>query len=231
MKRFLFFLLKKAVNSIAAILLAIIIYFLGASAISLIPVNSHTQHSDTSVAIYIRTNGVHTDIVVPATNHVTDWKQMLPPAQTLAANSQLGWLSFGWGDKGFYLQTPTWYQLKPSVAFKALFHLGTSAMHTSYSSLPAIDETCRRILISEKQYLQLVAYITSSFRLSNVGNTINIAGKHYGSNDAFYEGQGTYSLFYTCNTWANNALKACGQKACLWTPFDKAIFRWYDTGS
>jgi len=37
----------------------------------------------------------------------------------------------------------------------------------------------------------------------------------------------TACLFHTCNTWANNALKACGQKASLWTPFDTGIFYHY----
>jgi hypothetical protein len=35
------------------------------------------------------------------------------------------------------------------------------------------------------------------------------------------------SLFHTCNTWTNNALKACGQKACWWTPFEDGVFYAY----
>jgi hypothetical protein len=34
-------------------------------------------------------------------------------------------------------------------------------------------------------------------------------------------------MFHTCNTWANNGLKSCGQKAALWTPFDSGIFGQY----
>ena len=49
----------------------------------------------------------------------------------------------------------------------------------------------------------------------------------YGKNDAFYEATGRYSLFHTCNTWTNNALKIAGQKACVWTPFDTGIFYHY----
>lgn len=60
------------------------------------------------------------------------------------------------------------------------------------------------------------------------GRTIHI-GTHanYGLTDAFYDGVGRYNLFRTCNTWTNDALKACGQKACWWTPFDTGIFRQY----
>ncbi|MCX6352889.1 MAG: DUF2459 domain-containing protein, partial [Bacteroidetes bacterium] len=38
----------------------------------------------------------------------------------------------------------------------------------------------------------------------------------------------TSSLFYTCNTFTNQALKAGGLKACLWPPFDKGIFKKYE---
>ena len=41
-----------------------------------------------------------------------------------------------------------------------------------------------------------------------------VDANHYRSaNDAFYEAKGRYSLFFTCNTWTNNALKICKQKA------------------
>ena len=45
--------------------------------------------------------------------------------------------------------------------------------------------------------------------------------------DAFYDAKGSYNLTRTCNTWTNNALKAAGLKACLWTPFDSGIFWQY----
>jgi hypothetical protein len=49
----------------------------------------------------------------------------------------------------------------------------------------------------------------------------------YGKNDIFYEAKGSYSLFYTCNSWANQALKAASQKAALHTLTDTGIFRNY----
>jgi hypothetical protein len=49
----------------------------------------------------------------------------------------------------------------------------------------------------------------------------------YGKYDVFYEANGSYSLFYTCNSWANQALKSANQKAALWTISDSGIFRHY----
>lgn len=87
---------------------------------------------------------------------------------------------------------------------------------------------CRRIWISNNQYVRLCAYIQNSFKIDANGHIINIpTTANYNDNDAFYDAKRHYNLFYTCNTWANNALKAAGQKACIWTPFDKGIFYTY----
>jgi Protein of unknown function (DUF2459) len=70
--------------------------------------------------------------------------------------------------------------------------------------------------------------VSSSFVIDKKGEYKKIiTTANYNSNDAFYDANGRYSLFYTCNTWANNALKSCGQKACWWTPFDSGIFNLY----
>ncbi len=83
-------------------------------------------------------------------------------------------------------------------------------------------------MLNKDQYKGLVAYIDSSFRRDAKGNTLNIkTNANYNNQDAFYEAKRKYNLFYTCNTWANGALKACGQKAALWTVSDMGIFYHY----
>jgi uncharacterized protein (TIGR02117 family) len=84
------------------------------------------------VAIYILTNGDHTDIVVPVKNEVTDWSREMSFQNTIGHDTTAKYLAVGWGDKGFYLNTPTWSQLKFSTAFKAAFALSTSAIHATY---------------------------------------------------------------------------------------------------
>jgi uncharacterized protein (TIGR02117 family) len=74
------------------------------------------------VAIYIKTNGVHTDLVVPVKNEQLDWSREIKFSNAhLPDTTAIKYLAMGWGDKGFYLQTPTWADLKFSVAFKAAF--------------------------------------------------------------------------------------------------------------
>ncbi len=203
------------------------LYLLSAYLLSRIGISAE-KTDETHVAIYIITNGVHTDIVVPIRSPWIDWSRQVKFAHTQATDTAFQFLGMGWGDKGFYLETPTWADLKASVAFKAATGLSTTAIHATYYYNLKEDETCRKILISKEQYVRLIDYIIHSFQKNPDGEVINIkTNANYGKTDAFYEANGSYSLFHTCNTWANNALKACGQKACLWTPFDWGIFYHY----
>ncbi|WPV02844.1 TIGR02117 family protein [Mucilaginibacter sp. cycad4] len=180
------------------------------------------------LAIYILTNGDHTDIVVPVKNAITDWSKEISYQNTVAKDTTNQYLAIGWGDKGFYLGTPTWADLKFSTAFKATFALSTSAIHATYYPTMPESNDCKKIMISNDQYKRLVAFVDSSFKRDAAGKVINIkTNANYDQNDAFYEARGKYNLFYTCNTWANNALKTSGQTACVWTPFDRGIFYHY----
>jgi uncharacterized protein (TIGR02117 family) len=185
-------------------------------------------NSGNDVTMYILTNGVHTDLVVPLKNEQMDWSRDVRFENTVSKDTTAQFVAFGWGDKGFYLETPTWADLKFTTAFKAAFGLSTSALHTTFYKEMRESETCRKITISKQQYGQLVSYIKDTFTPDKNGRTQYIkTTANYGKWDAFYEANGTYSLFHTCNTWANNGLKKCGQKASLWTPFDTGIFYHY----
>lgn len=195
-----------------------------------VPVNRNAANHDAGdISIYIMTNGVHTDIVVPVKNEIMDWSTVTRFEHTESKDTTFRYVAFGWGDKGFYLQTPQWSDLKFSVAFKAMFHLGSTAMHVDFCSVMRTSKNCKEIKISKAAYQKLVQYLKNSFKYDEQGNVIQIETKDdgYGRDDAFYEAKGAYDLFNTCNTWANSALKACDQKACWWTPTDKGIFHQY----
>lgn len=223
-------LLRKGFKIIGYTIISIItfglLYLGSAYVLSRIAVNKHAS-SKKNIAIYILSNGVHTDIVTPIKNNYIDWSKTIHFNYTKSKDTTMQYLAFGWGDKGFYLETPTWSDLTFNVAFKAAFYLGSSAMHTTFYKTMHEDEECKKIDISNEEYEKLVAYIQQSFQTDSTGNYIYIPASTYGNDDAFYEAKEKYGLFYTCNTWANNALKACDQKACLWTPFQSGIFYQY----
>lgn len=221
---------KKLLKYIRIIIASVILFLIGywlfvyiASAISTTPVIEEPE-----IDIYILSNGVHTDIVVPTSNTTMNWQTLFPIANTSIKSTAPEYLALGWGNKGFYLETPTWNDLTFSTAFKAVFGLSESAIHATYHHSMKVNNTdCFKISISEKQYTKLCDYITTSLKLKNNKSIYIQTEANYGTTDAFYEANQSYSLFYTCNTWANNALKTCEQRAALWTPFDKGIIQHY----
>lgn len=85
------------------------------------------------------------------------------------------------------------------------------------------------MMITKTEYDRLIKYINDTFQRDQNGKSLLIkTNAVYDKNDAFYEANGKYSFLSTCNTWTNNALKAAGQKAALWTPSDRGIFLHYE---
>ena len=220
--------IKIILKYLGIFLLILVSYGILFSLLSIIQVNSNQNSIEVSkVDIFILSNGVHTDIVVPVKNDSFNWSKLIKFEHTKAKDLTAKYLAIGWGDRGFYLETPTWSDLKVSTALKAASGLSTSALHTTFYKAMKEGVGCKKITIDLNEYKKLIVFINDSFRLNN-GNVTKIDTKAvYGNNDAFYEAKGSYSLFYTCNTWANQALKAANQKAALWTITDSGIFRHY----
>jgi uncharacterized protein (TIGR02117 family) len=224
--------LKKAFRIVFKTLLGciafIVIYVLLAWGLSKIEVNSDASNPNQEITIYISTNGVHTDIVVPIKNEIKDWTTDIDFKNTQTKDSIMNFVGIGWGDKGFYLNTPEWADLKVSTALTAATGIGSTAMHTTFYKAIKEDETCKKIEISKQDYQALVQYISDSFQKDADAKTINIPNNYYGKTDTFYEANGSYSILKTCNTWANDALKSANQKAALWTATDTGIFCHYE---
>ncbi len=186
---------------------------------------------DQSVEIFVLSNGVHTDVVMPYKSGIKNWQKTFPSRLTKGKqrDKDFNWVAVGWGDKGFYLETPTWGDLTFGTAFRAAFGLSEAAVHATLYEEMQESEIAKSIHISRIQYKLLVKYIENS-----IVKGANGIHKHietdavYGDTDAFYESKGVYSMFHTCNTWANGALKSCRQRACWWTWNSSSILRLHE---
>ncbi|MDH1603748.1 TIGR02117 family protein [Empedobacter sp. GD03739] len=210
------------------LVLLIVVYLLAVVLLPLIPVNKQKDKPNDQITAYILTNGVHTDIVVPVKSETIDWSTFVPFSHT-KSKKEYKYIAFGWGDKGFYLDTPEWKDLKFSTAFNAAFWLGDSAMHTTFYDKMTESEDCKRVDLSVEEYQKLIVYIKQSFDLDQ-NNKVELIKTDavYGDSDSFYEVKRSYSLFFTCNTWAASALKAANKEGPLWTATQQGIFRHYE---
>jgi uncharacterized protein (TIGR02117 family) len=178
-----------------------------------------------SVTIFIESNGVHTDFVMPVKTMQWDWSRQLPYSDFELAGFSDEYIAIGWGDKGFFIGTPSWSDLKFSTAFNAAFGLSTTAMHVTYKRFhPEENERCRRLELSAVQYRILINYIQSSFRAKE-GKYLLIDHPGYSLHDRFYEANGTYSLFNTCNVWTGNGLRCIGVCTGAWTPLAGGVLQ------
>jgi len=179
------------------------------------------------VTVWLRTNGVHAELVLPAAAPY-DWRAELPPAEVvaakrLAATPALDWIAFGWGDRAFFMQTPTWAELRPGTALSALTGLGPAAMHVEYLARPQ-DYEAVPIGLSAAQYARLVEALREGFARDAAGRPIRIESSGYFDTDRFYEGTGHYSAILTCNEWIRRVLAAAGVRTAAWSPFDFPLF-------
>lgn len=203
----------------------IILYVISVFVFTYIPCNTDFEaSSNRTIEIYIVSNGVHTDLLLP-----TDNTQFLDSCLLAYQNSNKNtpqYIAYGWGDKGFYLDTPTWADLKFSTAFKATTGLSNTAMHiTLYQNKPKVDtQNVFKIMINANQLEKLREYVATDFDVENNKlKYINCCWYYKDKRDAFYDAKGTYSLFKTCNVWTNNGLKYAGIKTAIWAPFSKCV--------
>lgn len=203
------------------LLIAVGSYAVAAIILGLIPVNRDFREADPGVAIYVRGNGVHADIVVPSATSLHDWQDEFPhPGATTSAP----FISFSWGDRGFYLETPRWRDLRASIAFTALSGLGKAVMRVQFAGPPMTEHGDVVVQLSETQYRRLVAHIRYSFQRNSEGRLLPVAVPLNPRGSFYFEAVGSYSLLHTCNDWTRNALTDAGVRMPAWSPFYPAIF-------
>ncbi|PWR20471.1 TIGR02117 family protein [Zavarzinia compransoris] len=178
-----------------------------------------------TVTIFVHSNGAHVDIVVPLRAFGVDWAAEFGPAAfpfvDPAAASHVG---IGWGDREFYLNTPTWAELTPGRALTALFASKGALIHaTLWAEAPRPGPDTRPVTLGEAQYRRLVRDLKAGFARDGAGAARLIAGYRYGPADAFFEGVGTYSAVLTCNEWAAARLRKAGVPVGIWSPFPFGI--------
>ncbi len=213
-----------ALAIVALPLVFVALLWISSAILMRVAVNANHVPIEKGVRVYVLSNGVHVDIVVPVRHDVIDWARLVPATHVRGDVSDHDYIAFGWGDRGFWLDTPTWAELKPSTAFRALFYLSSTVMHAKYYreiDLP-VGPLCRSVELRDDEYRRLVAFIRGTF-VERDGAFVWVKDAHYAADDAFYESKGRYHLFKTCNVWANNALKAAGIKSAAWAPLHGAV--------
>lgn len=187
-----------------------------------IPRNAAWRAPSDGIHIFVESNGVHTGIVVPKVAAGIDWRGIARPAHLRDPRyGALDHLSFGWGERTFYLETPRWADVRIATVLDAAMGSDRTLMHLDHVARPHADATVREIVVTPDQYRRLAGYIVAGFRRG---------GAHrpgYFAYDAFYDGTGRYSAIRTCNAWTGDALAHAGVRVGAWTPFPWTVMWWF----
>ncbi len=188
------------------------------------------------IEIYITSNGFHTDIVIPIKNDfaTTETNLFKTLAQDAVLNSYFQsnykWLSVGWGDKGFYNESYNGNFPSVSSCLNAALLPSETLMHIDfYRNNLREGKNCKKIKLKSDEYHNLLQHIERSFRTvkedskSKIIKFIRLPQKGYSNSDFFFEAEGNYHLFYTCNSWTNEGLKEANQKTAIFAPLAQTI--------
>lgn len=197
-----------------------LIYLFISILLSLITVKQLSKNKKLEKTIYLSSNGVHLDILIPKENIQN---KLL---NNLYYKNNDTYFAFGWGEENFYLNTPSWRDISILNSIKALFLKNKTLIHvTRYQQKRS---TWIEIKISTIALKKLNNYLYNSFQKNKYGSTIILKNKSYSNKDNFYHAKGRYSCFKTCNSWVNSAFKESGLKSCFWTPFDIGLTSKYN---
>ena len=180
------------------------------------PVNRDWREAAVGVRIYVVDNGIHTGIVVPAAG----WGDLVRPQDFRDPRyARHGWRSFGWGERAFYLETPTWSAVRPGTVLGAALGSERTVLHVDAVPEPTPGPDVRSVVLRRHEFARLTGFIRASFAGGG-----RIPG--YGPDDVFYPARGRYSALRTCNAWTGEALARAGVRMGAWTPTSALVMRW-----
>jgi uncharacterized protein (TIGR02117 family) len=185
--------------------------------IGLIPTNNSFLETEDGIEIFVVSNSVHADIVLPLKTSTHDLSEFFPEHHFPSSAGNPSHIAIGWGDTGFFLETPTWSDLKFSTAATALLWTSPTCMHVQLTDVNVYAQS-QSVKLSKTQFRQLVYFILASFQVNADGEFIQVKDAHFGQTDAFFQAKGSYHLFNTCNSWVGGGLRSAGVRAPMMSP-------------
>ncbi len=183
-------------------------------------VNRTWQPPAQGVTVLVEDNGIHTDLVMPKQVAGVDWRSVFGgEALRDARYAAFAHVAVGWGERRFFVETPTWWDLRPATVIAAGLGSENTVLHVEHIARPVAGEHVRAVVLTPEQYRRLAGFVRASLAPGEV-----TAG--YAGHDAFYPAHGRYDAFNTCNNWTGRALAVAGVRVGRWTPFSATVGWW-----
>ncbi len=211
--------LRRTAGMLGAVALTLLLYLFAGLVGGAIPAGGQAP-PEQGIRIYVEDNGIHTGIVLPKHAEGVGFDDLVAPRDIADPRyAEHGWLSIGWGDRAFYIGTPTWGDVRPATIAAAAVGSDAVVLHVGHLPEPVGEPGVYPVMLTPDQYRRLVAAIRASF-----ADGAPVHG--YGPYDAFYVAHGRYSAVETCNAWTGRMLRAAGVPMGRWTPFPVTVTSW-----
>ena len=172
--------------------------------------------------ILVLKNPIHTDIAIPVDEAVRQRFHFLVDGGIPTDIPEVRYIVFGWGGRAFYLETPTWSELKAVPVMKALT-LDASVMHVDVAGdIVEPHPDVASFDIDEDRFAALLDFIEASFQRGPNG-PIHIENAKYSNFDGFFEANGHFNALVGCNTWTAAALRTAGLRTGWWNPLPMSL--------
>ena len=155
----------------------------------------------------------HTEIILQGRDLSAQLKTVLTEA---FPSMREGFVAFSYGDARFMAYTPSWSDLDPLLALRALFPDTKGAIRVGHYQALRHDSSVIPVTIDAVTLKRLQHAIFKSFRLQNgKGVLLALPHPHY---IRYFKAAHPYNLIYTCNQWTAEVLRSAGLPAPLWAP-------------
>jgi uncharacterized protein (TIGR02117 family) len=204
------------------------LYFIASLIGGLIPVNRNWVAPTNGATLYLHDNGIHTSIIIPCAPSGGEHACLFPVNEDKEHPTR--WQMIGWGDRDFYLGTPTWRDLDFKTAVVAIIGSGQTLVHVdNLTALPNFGIKALKVDTATSTKIVSAVYWSAATDTS-IGPRLSPL-KGYGLHDIFYEGSlyrfRNYSILYTCNNWVSEILANAGVKTGYWTPLPFGVMWWH----
>lgn len=172
--------------------------------------------------ILVLSNPIHTDIAIPVDAESLARFPFLAASGIPVDDPAARWIVFGRGGRSFYLETPTWADLKPLPLLRGLT-FDRAVLHVDVlGALAEPSPAVQGFDIGPEGYASLLDMIAASFA-TREDQVVPVPDVRYGQNDRFFEATGWFTALAGCNTWTAQGLRAAGLRTGLWNPLPVSL--------
>ena len=208
----------KTLRFTALVLLSIVTLYNMAAVIGAVVPEAGQQQTevDGDIEVLLYAGPIHYDFLIPAIPEARAAFGFAEQQGIPVDDPRLRWFVAGWGARAFYTSMGEYGDVTAQALLKAITG-DTAAIRIDRVGALRLDLDVLSLKMTEVEFTRFLSAINASFKQSDDQTRLPIDAQLTGT-DVFYEAEGTFNIFVTCNTWIGQILRDTGFQFGYWTP-------------